>query len=62
MRERNLLYYPCASFTNMQLPLSTVAALYFDELIILDPVGPNRATVPEEDREGNVTIQRAKGY
>jgi hypothetical protein len=31
--------YPYASFTNQQLPELKVAALYFDKLTILDPVG-----------------------
>ncbi len=37
MTEHNLFYYPYASFTNAQLPLLKVAALYFDKLYILDP-------------------------
>lgn len=39
MTEHNLFYYPYASFTNAQLPLLKVAALYFDKLVILDPIG-----------------------
>jgi hypothetical protein len=31
------------SFTNAQLPLLKVAALYFDKLAILDPVGASLA-------------------
>jgi hypothetical protein len=45
MSEHNLFYYPYASFTNEQLPLLKVAALYFDKLIVLDPVGASWATV-----------------
>lgn len=45
MAEHNLFYYPYASFTNAQLPLLKVAALYFDKLIVLDPVGASWATV-----------------
>jgi hypothetical protein len=45
MSEHNLFYYPYASFTNAQLPLLKVAALYFDKLFILDPVGASWATV-----------------
>jgi hypothetical protein len=45
MDENRLFYYPYASFTNEQLPLLKVAALYFDKLIILDPVGASWATV-----------------
>ncbi|MCI0721220.1 MAG: hypothetical protein L0338_19945 [Acidobacteria bacterium] len=43
MTEHNLYYYPYASFTNAQLPLLKVATLYFDKLIILDPVGASWA-------------------
>ncbi len=45
MTEHNLFYYPYASFTNAQLPLLKVAALYFDKLVILDPVGASWDTV-----------------
>ncbi len=45
MTEHNLFYYPYTSFTNAQLPLLKVAALYFDQLFILDPVGASWATV-----------------
>jgi hypothetical protein len=45
MMDHNLFYYPYASFTNQQLPLLKVAALYFDKLVILDPVGASWATV-----------------
>jgi hypothetical protein len=37
--EHTLFYYPYASLTNAQLPLLKVAVLYFDKLVILDPVG-----------------------
>jgi hypothetical protein len=43
--EHNLFYYPYASFTNAQLPLLKVAALYFDKLVLLDPVGASWDTV-----------------
>jgi hypothetical protein len=39
----NLFYY--ASFTNAQLPLLKVAALWFDKLVIRDPVGASWDTV-----------------
>ncbi len=39
MNNHNLFYYPYASLTDAQLPLLKVAALYFDKLYILDPVG-----------------------
>ena len=45
MTEHNLFYYPYASFTNTQLPLLKVAALYFDKLVILDPAGASWATI-----------------
>lgn len=45
MTTHNLFYYPYASLTNEQLPLLKVAALYFDKLAILDPVGASWATV-----------------
>ena len=45
MTEHNLFYYPYASFTNAQLPLLKVAALYFDKLILLDPVGASWDTI-----------------
>ena len=45
MTEHNLFYYPFASFTSAQLPLLKVAALYFDRLVILDPVGASWATI-----------------
>ena len=45
MTKHNLFYYPYASFTNAQLPLLKVAALYFDKLYILDPVGASWDTI-----------------
>jgi len=45
MAEHSLFYYPYASFTNTQLPLLKVAALYFDKLYILDPVGASWDTI-----------------
>ena len=45
MSSHNLFYYPYASFTNAQLPLLKVAALWFDKLVILDPVGASWDTV-----------------
>lgn len=39
MTDHNLFYYSYASFTNAQLPLLKVAALDFDKLVVLDPVG-----------------------
>lgn len=45
MNEHNLFYYPYSSFTSEQLPLWKVAALYFDNLYILDLVGAGWATI-----------------
>jgi hypothetical protein len=39
MSPHRLYYYTYATFTNQQLPLLKVAAVWFDELMILDPVG-----------------------
>ena len=48
MTEHSLFYYPYASFTNTQLQLLKVEALYFDKLYLLDPVGASRATIGAE--------------
>ena len=45
MTEHNLFYYSYAPFTNAQLPPLKVAALYFDKLIVRDPVGASWATI-----------------
>ncbi|MBI1853619.1 MAG: hypothetical protein HYR85_25050 [Planctomycetes bacterium] len=45
MTDHNVFYYPYASFTNAQLPLLKVAALYFDKLVLLDPVGASWGAV-----------------
>ena len=39
MTDHNVLCSPSASWTDAQLPLLKVAALWFDEFNILDPVG-----------------------
>ena len=61
MSEHKLFYYPYPSFTNAQLPLLKVAALYFDRLVILDPVGASWATFGAEWlldwRDGKKTLQ-----
>jgi hypothetical protein len=41
MTDHTLFYYPYASFTDAQLPLLKATALWFDRLVILDPVGAN---------------------
>jgi hypothetical protein len=45
MTEYNIFHYLYVSFTNAQLPLSNVAALYFDELVFLYPVDASWATM-----------------
>ena len=45
MTPHKLFYYPYASFTNAQLPMLKVAALWFDKLVILDPVGASSNTI-----------------
>lgn len=49
MNSHSIFYYPYASFTNAQLPLLKVAALWFDRLVIHDPVGASWDTVGAED-------------
>jgi hypothetical protein len=44
--EHNVFYYFYSSLTHAQIPLSKVdAALYFEELYILDPVNASWATI-----------------
>lgn len=45
MTEHKIFYYPYASFTDTQLPLLKVAALWFDKLVVLDPVGASWDTI-----------------
>jgi hypothetical protein len=45
MIGHNLFYAPYSSFTNAQLPLLKVAVLYFDQLVILDPVVTSWAAI-----------------
>jgi hypothetical protein len=45
LSDHNLFFYLYASFTNAQLPLMKVAVLWFDKLVILDPVGASWDTV-----------------
>lgn len=56
MTEHNLFYYPYASFNNAQLPLLKVAALYFDKLVILDPVGASWDTIGADFRVRDTVI------
>lgn len=45
MNTHNLFYYPYASCTNAQLPLLKVAALWFEKLVILDPIAVSWDTI-----------------
>ncbi len=45
MNDHSIFYYLYASFTNAQLPVLKVAALYFDKLVLLDPVGASWDTI-----------------
>lgn len=53
MTKNNLFYYPYASFTDAQLPLLKVAALWFDKLFILDPGGASWDTIDAEQHAYN---------
>lgn len=50
MPPHRLYDYPYASFTDQQLPLLKVAAVWFDELVVLDPLGANLNTIGVEPR------------
>src|SRR3954451_7232199 len=43
--ENRLFYYPYASFNSDQIPLLKVAALYFDQLVLLDPEAASWARI-----------------
>jgi hypothetical protein len=45
MTDHKLFYSPYALSTNEQLPLFKMAALYFDKLTFLDPVGASWDTI-----------------
>lgn len=61
MSEHNLFYYPYASFTGQQLHILKVAALYFDKLTILDPVGASwvRIGVDHVGRDAVILLKDA---
>ncbi|SFU96556.1 hypothetical protein [Halomonas korlensis] len=61
MNENTLFYFPYASFTDAQLPLLKVAALWFDKLVILDPVGASWDTVGADHvaRDAVILLQDA---
>jgi hypothetical protein len=60
MTEHKLFYYPYASFTNAQLPLLKVAALYFDKLTLLDPVGASWDSIGA-DPSARDAVRQLKG-
>jgi hypothetical protein len=55
--ERNLFYHPYASFTNMQLPLLKVAAMYFDKLVIFDRADSCGATIGADHHARDAVAQ-----
>lgn len=57
MTVHKLFYYPYASFTNAQLPLLKVASLYFDKLVLLDPVGASWDTVGADHIARDAVLQ-----
>ncbi len=59
MTEHILFYYPYASFTNAQLPLLKVAALWFDKLVILDPIAASWDTIGA-DHVARDTVRQLK--
>src|SRR4051794_12683387 len=59
MNEHNLFYFPYASFTNEQLPLLKVAALYFDKLVLLDPVAASWDSIGA-DQNARDAVQQLK--
>ncbi len=61
MTEHNLFYYPYASFTNAQLPLLKVAALYFDKLYILDPEKVTGGSVGPGDVAKDIALLEREG-
>jgi len=56
MTSHNLFYYPYASFTNVQLPLLKVAAVWFDELFILDPEKASGNTIGLGEHAADVAL------
>ncbi|QPB24745.1 hypothetical protein [Rhizobium sp. 007] len=57
MTDHNLFYYPYASFTDAQLPLLKVPALWFDKLVILDPVGASWDTIGADHIARDAVLQ-----
>jgi hypothetical protein len=61
MTEHALFYYPYASFTNAQVPLLKVVALYFDKLYILDPEKATGGTIGIGDAARDVALLEKEG-
>lgn len=62
MTPHRLYYYPYASFTNQQLPLLKVAAVWFDELVIMDPSGASLHSIGVDPSVGQaVQLLRQEG-
>ena len=57
MSDHNLFYFPYASFANSQLSLLKVAALYFDKLVMLDPVGASWDGVGTDHATRDAVVQ-----
>ena len=64
MIEYKLFYYSYVSFTVAQLPLLKVAALYFNKLVLHNPLGANGVTGPvtpcDCETRGRVEINRPR--
>jgi hypothetical protein len=62
MHEHHLFYFPYGSFTDAQMPLLKVAALFFDKLLLLDPVAASWNTIGADAsaREAVQTLDRRK--
>lgn len=61
MCEHKLFYFPYSSLDNSQLSLLKIAALYFDKLVILDPVGASWGGIGADHvtRDAVVQLQQA---
>lgn len=57
MTKHSFYHDPCASFTNEQLSLPKVAALWSDKLVILDPVGASWATIGTDHHAREIVKQ-----
>lgn len=60
MTGHTLFSYPYASFTDARLPLLRVAALYFDKVVILDPVAAGWAAIGADRPARGAELRRAR--